>query len=287
MNEDLLIRLLTQGAPRRKGAMHLGVGDDCSIIRCGGKEILVSTDQLVEGIHFRKDLAPWEVWGAKAAATALSDIAAMGGRPRYAWVALGIPRGMSPKAIRNFYTGLRRTLRRYKTWLAGGNITGSPKGLSATTTVWGETAPGRAMRRDKARAGDSVFVSGVLGKSIAKHWARIPEPRIALGRRLLATGCRCCIDVSDGLLQDAKRVALASKVRIVLDARKIPVAGKSFRRAVTAGEDYELLFTLPEKKSGPWREIGRVRKGKPGLTVLNTKGKPMRFQRLGFQHRVG
>lgn len=289
MTEIELIALLTKKIPRKSGHLKLGIGDDCSILNFGKKDILISVDQLAEGIHFKRGQAPLEIWGAKGAAAAVSDIAAMGGKPRFAWVALSIPDNMRLTEIRKFYEGLRKTFKLHKILIAGGNITRSPKGLGATFTILGEIAAGRAMRRSLAKPGEQIFVSGLLGRG-----SFLPKARVSLGEWLAAKGCRCCIDVSDGLLQDLRHIAVASKVKMVLNAKKIPFAGKSLRKALTYGEDYELAFTFdkkklgkPPQKLGRLTEIGEVKRGKSGLIILNAKGEEIKFKQEGFQHRIG
>lgn len=287
MKETQLIGWLTRLLPRRKGNLKTGIGDDCSVIRIEKKDILISCDSLVEDVHFKRQGAGWHVWGAKAANTALSDIAAMGGTPRFAWINLAIPGNISEKALRSFYAGFQKQMSRFGAVIAGGNITRSPKGLHATTTVWGEAPAGKAMLRSRARPGDTIFVGGVLGK---KTFA--PEPQIKLGQQLLRRGCRCCIDVSDGLLKDLGHIANASGVQIVLEADKIPHVGE-LQKALTRGEDYLLAFTWrPETKDQKLQTknaipIGWVQKGPPGVQVLDFKGHLLSFAKTGFEHRMG
>lgn len=284
MTETELIERLTRNLPRRTATLRLGVGDDASLIRAGKKDIIVSCDALVENVHFRKKWGPWSRWGAKAAAAALSDVAAMGGRAQFAWLALQIPPRMKPTEVEKFFRGFQKTARRFGAVVAGGNISRSPKFFSAVTTVWGEVAAGRGLRRDRARPGDRIYLSGRLGKSSSNF-----QPRLALGEWLVTQHCRCAIDVSDGLLQDLLHIAKASKVKIILNAEKIPHTprGGALKKSLTRGEDYELAFTSPKRltKKGV-TEIGRVTAGKPQVLVLR-RGKPLRFPKTGFQHKMG
>lgn len=280
MTETELIERLTRKLPRRAPQLRLGVGDDASLIRAGKKDIIVSCDSLVENIHFRRRWGPWPRWGAKAAAAALSDVAAMGGRSNFAWLALQIPPGMKSSQVQNFFSGFQKMMRRFGVVVAGGNISRSPKFFSATTTVWGEVASGRAMRRDRARPGERVYLSGRLGKS-ASHL----QPRLSLGRWLVSQRCRCAIDVSDGLIQDLHHIAEASKVKIILNAEKIPHRGE-LKKALTRGEDYELAFTAKKRLvKKEVTEIGTVAAGKPRVVVLR-RGKPLSFPKMGFQHKI-
>lgn len=282
MTETELIRKLTRNIPRRKKELRLGIGDDASILRIGKKDIVVSCDSLVENVHFKRRWGPWRLWGAKAAGAALSDIAAMGARPRFAWSALSLPADMKPAHVQSFYRGFQKRMRRFHTVIAGGNISRSPKYFSATTTVWGEAAAGKAMRRDRAKPKEKVYLSGRLGKSPSR-----PEPRIQLGQWLLSKGCASAIDVSDGLLQDLHRIAEASRVKIILRAEKIPHRGP-LKKALTRGEDYELAFTAKKLPPGKnFREIGEVLAGKPSVAVVNKQGKVLPFSKFGFQHKIG
>ena len=285
MTETELIALLTKG-------LKTGIGDDCSVIRMGNKDILVSVDSLIEGIHFpssprrKPGSRYWKMWGKKAAAVSLSDIAAMGGKPRYAWIDLSLPKTLAVKNIRNFYRGFLEMLKKHKTVVAGGNISRSPKYFAASVTVMGEVPKGKAMLRSNARPGDAVFVSGPIGGDFLR-----PVPHIQTGQKIRKAGCRCCIDVSDGLLIDLKRVALASRVKIRLFADKIPHQG-DLKKALTRGEDYVLAFTMRR----PWtmdhglgtksHEIGKVIRGKPGIEVIDKNGKLLSFKKLGFEHII-
>lgn len=280
MTEMELIDFLTKKIPRKKGALKIGVGDDCSVIRVGKKDILISCDSLVENIHFKRKWGPWQTWGHKAAGAALSDIAAMGGKPRFAWVNLEIPKNMISIDIKKFYAGFLKVLKQFDTTIAGGNITRSPKYFGATTTVWGEIPAGKAMLRKNAKPGDKVYISGPVGKK-----SFTPTPHIQLGQQILKSGCRCCIDVSDGLLQDLGHIAKASKVKIILHADKIPHKG-NLKEALTVGEDYILAFTGNLPYGSRYPMVGEVKRGKPGVEVLSKKGKSLSFSKQGFQHKV-
>jgi len=280
MTEMELINFLTKRIPRKKGALRTGIGDDCSVIRSGKKDILISSDSLVENIHFRRKWGPWQTWGRKAAATALSDIAAMGGTPCFAWVNLEIPKNMTSGDIKKFYEGFLKVLKQFNTIIAGGNITRSPKYFGSTTAVWGEAPKGKAMLRKNAKPGDKVYVSDPVGKK-----SFTPIPHIRLGQQILKYGCRCCIDVSDGLLQDLGHIAKASKVKIILYADKIPHKG-NLKEALTHGEDYVLAFTGNLPYGSRYPMVGEVKRGRPGVEVIGKKGKSLSFAKRGFQHKV-
>ncbi len=246
-------------------SLELGIGDDCAIYRPRSNEdLLFTTDQMIEGVHFLQSHKP-EAIGARALARSLSDIAAMGGTPRFCLVALAVP-DRHEKWIDAFYRGLLRLARRTETALAGGDLARSKK-ISCDVMVCGSVPRGKALRRDGARPGDRIYVSGRLGRNCD----RPIKPRLALGRELLGRATSC-IDLSDGLSLDLHRVCLASKVAAELE--RIPVGkGSSIERALHGGEDYELLFTLPAKKAAPpgTYHIGSIVRGTPGAIIFEKR----------------
>jgi thiamine-monophosphate kinase len=255
MNElDLVERLRRLSLPSKN--LTLGIGDDCAIYRPrAGEELLFTTDQMIEGVHFTRAQSASSI-GERALARSLSDIAAMGGEPRFCLVALAVS---ETKWIQEFYSGLLRLAKRVGVTLAGGDLARDEK-FHCDVMVCGSVPRGKALRRDGARAGDSIFVSGRLGKP----WDRRIEPRLALGRSLrgLATSC---IDLSDGLSLDLHRLCIASGVAAEID--RVPVLrGSTEERALHGGEDYELLFTMPESATAPRgvTRIGRVVRGVAG-----------------------
>jgi thiamine-monophosphate kinase len=258
MNEiDIIekIRKLALRGPR----IAVGIGDDCAVFRPrAGQDLLFKTDPLIEGIHFQRDLAP-AIVGHRALARNLSDIAAMGGDPQFCLVSLAMPGDLSEKWIGAFYKGLMSLAQRTGTALAGGHLARAGK-IFCDVMVCGSVPRGKALLRSGARPGDALYVSGKLGRS----WERRFEPRLALGRSLRGRATSC-IDISDGLSLDLFRLCRASKVAAELD--RVPIArGASLERALHGGEDYELLFTMPEgyaKPAGSTR-LGTIVRGKPG-----------------------
>src|SRR5262249_17761263 len=249
----------------------------------------------------------------------LSDLAAMGARPRWALVALGVPPGFRLADARRLGTGFGALARATGTALVGGNVTGAP-GLALTVTVGGEAPPGRALLRSGARPGDDVWVSGTLGDARLglallerprgpetrrlRGAARLsraalarlqkPTPRLALGQALLGLAT-ACIDLSDGLAQDAGHVAVARRGGLHPGARAPPASGavaaawpaaRTRVRAMAAGgEDYELLFTAPASRAGaiarvgrrlglPLTRIGEVRRGR-GVHLQGAGASPL------------
>jgi thiamine-monophosphate kinase len=255
MNElELVERLRRLSVPSRD--LVLGIGDDCAIYRPrAGEELLFTTDQMIEDVHFTRAQSAASI-GERALARSLSDIAAMGGEPRFCLVALA---AAQTKWIEDFYGGLLRLARRTGVVLAGGDLA-RDENLHCDVMVCGSVPRGQALRRDGACAGDSIFVSGRLGKP----WDRKIQPRLALGQSLRGVATSC-IDLSDGLSLDLHRLCVASGVAAEID--RVPVLrGATEEGALHGGEDYELLFTLPEGVKAPRgvTRIGRAVRGVAG-----------------------
>lgn len=247
------------------------VGDDCAVIPHGDDEdLLFTTDFLIEDVHFRRRGRSAADIGYRALARSLSDIAAMGGTPRWAMLALALPPWATPKWIGGFYSGFLSLAKTHGTELIGGDLSHLDR-LVADVMVCGTVPRGQALRRSGARPGDGVFVSGPLGKS---RWRF--EPRLRLGRDLRTRGATACMDVSDGLSIDLHRLCLESKVSADLD---------SFRKSWDRGEDYELLFTAPTDVRLPrgMIRIGRIIEGEPGRVTCRGRVIPP----LGYDHFRG
>jgi thiamine-monophosphate kinase len=267
------LRLLSERGPR----MTLGIGDDCAIYRPRpNEELLFTADQSIEGVHFLPDQPP-SIIGHNALARSLSDIAAMGGEPRFCLVSLAVPPERGKKFINAFYRGLLALARPTGTILAGGDLAHSDK-IYCDVMVAGSTVRGKALRRSGACPGDLLYVSGRLGKS----WGGRIQPRLALGRALRGRATSC-MDLSDGISLDLHRLCLASGVAAIID--RVPIVrGATLERALHGGEDYELLFTLPPRKSAPRGTtlIGSVEKGRAG--AVQFQGHPLASS--GYDHFV-
>ncbi len=325
------IRRASRKAPRR---MLIGIGDDAAALSLSpSATLLASTDLLIEGVHFDLATTGPAALGWKAAAVNLSDIAAMGGTPRFCLVGLGIPSRVTVEQIAQFYRGLRGLLGRYRTVLAGGDTCRSDRAFLISVTLLGEARRRLILTRGGARPGDRVFVTGTLGDSGAglellrsgecgvrngkaerkktTAWCRKligrhlrPEPRVEWGRKLADSGCvSAMIDVSDGLSSDLAHICEESGVGAEVHADQVPLSRalrtvQGMRRpvldyALSGGEDYELLFTVPESRVRrlrglrlPVTEIGRITAGRR-LRLIMPDGTAGPLLPSGFDHFRG
>lgn len=274
-----LIALLEDALPasaRGGGGLVAGIGDDAAIWRPSeGADVVVTTDSLVEEVHFRQEWTDWESLGHKSLAVNISDLAAMGAAPRLAVVTLGLRGDERVVDLLALYRGIGELASRFGMAIAGGDIVRSPTALVLHVTALGEVVPGRALTRSGARAGDVIGVTGTLGASAAGfallamdpgdmrrsaqtadllRQAHVrPEPRVALGRVLRHHGATAAMDLSDGLMGDLPKILSASNVSAEVDPGRVPVAAAVRAlfpedwqaMALRGGEDYELLFTAP------------------------------------------
>ncbi len=286
--------------PKHSGLV-VGIGDDCAIFRPRGaaEDLLFTTDMLIEGTHFWLETHSAADAGWKALARGLSDIAAMGGEPRFCLVSLALAPGAGARWVDAFYGGLLQLAEREHAPLAGGDLSHAPR-VTCDIVVCGAVARNGALRRDGARPGDAIYVSGALGgsafglatrrgkKGAGKAWRRHarPEPRLALGRFLREhVHATAAMDLSDGLSLDLRRLCVASHLAAEIEAPpRFP--GASLEQALHGGEDYELLFTarpgsVPAEFAGlPLTRIGTMRKGATGTVTLG--GEPLAA--LGYDH---
>ena len=308
--ELALIRQIRQRVSGQSGRVHLGIGDDCALLRLRqGEEAAVTTDLSIDGRHFRLAWHPAESVGHRTLARGLSDLAAMGARPVAAFLSLGLPRELTKAAqaggwVDRFFDGLFALASACNTPLAGGDLAESPVALADVVLV-GAVPRGRAMLRSGARPGDRIYATGALGGAAAAL-ARLadfatavkpgtqskrlrlsaefaaelsphmyPQPRIPQGlwlqRRGLATAA---IDISDGLSTDLAHICEESGVAAELDADLLPVhAGATLEQALHGGEDYELLFTACEGARIP-AAIAGVAVTRIGRVTRRRTGRP-------------
>ena len=307
MNESRFVDFLKRKFAFTRGT---GIGDDASAVRSGNGYQLITTDVLIENVHFRlEDATPGEL-ALKSLAVNLSDIAAMGGEPLYFYLGLGFPDRLPLADLKRFFVGLEKGCRRWKVELAGGDYSRSRQMFIAITLV------GRARRpvfRHTARPGDRIGITGPVGESAlglrlllkgigSPYWSRKHKtvtPEIEKGA-ILARRVHSMIDVSDGLLIDLKRVLDASGVGGEIAYEKIPVTEKmknACRRygfdekelVLSGGEDYALLFTVSETNEKKlrhdgigYRLIGEVTRRR--RLLVRDSGKLMPIRNNGFDH---
>jgi thiamine-monophosphate kinase len=297
----------------------LGVGDDCALLApTPGKLLAVSSDMLVEDRHFFAGADPL-LLGHKCLAVNLSDLAAMGATPLGFTLALALP-AADPDWLDGFSRGLFALADAHGCELVGGDTTKGP--LNVCITIFGELAPGRALRRDAARAGDDVWISGTLGDArlwlaarrsevaldAADHAAtaqrmHAPTPRVALGRLLAEGGlAHAALDISDGLVGDLQHILAASRVGAVLDVDALPTGPALARQpralrhrfAAAGGDDYELCFTAPadrraailaagEASGTAVTRVGRIT-AEAGLRLVDGGGAALDLQLAGWDH---
>ena len=274
MREDELvaaIRRITGDGPD----VVVGIGDDAAVVRPGAGELVLTTDVLVEGVHFDAASVGARDLGAKALAVNVSDVAAMGASPRWATLGLVTRRDVDPGWLVELAGGMKDASDEYALSLVGGDLSRGDE-VVLSVTVAGEVAPGRAVLRSGARAGDRILVTGQLGAPgggllleragdpalLGNDWARAllrahlrPVARVTEGLTLAGAGASAMMDVSDGLLLDLSRLCSASDVGAVLNLNAVPVSGDleplveavgvdARDLALAGGEDYELLATL-------------------------------------------
>lgn len=308
---DLIRRYFTRPTPNA----NLGVGDDAALLSVSpGMELALSTDMLVSGTHFFPDADPF-LLGHKTLAVNLSDMAAMGAQPRWATLALSLPHADEAWLAR-FSAGFFALADQYGVALVGGDTTHGP--LNLCVTILGEVPVGQALRRDGARVGDDIWVSGRLGMA-ALGLAHLkgecaldgamrdrcldalqrPQPRVALGLALRGIA-HSAIDVSDGLLADLGHILECSAVAAGVELESLPVTasgaarGVAQRLALAGGDDYELCFTAPVPARDRLKElasqlglaltrIGHICAG-TGCEVRDASGRTLSTEKAGYDH---
>ena len=317
LSEFALIERYFRRCGAQRADVRLGVGDDATLLAVpGDAELVAAIDTLVAGVHFPHGSPPASI-GHRALAVNLSDLAAMGARPAWALLALTLPEA-EENWLEEFTTGFADLARAHNVALVGGDTTRGP--LCISVQLLGHVAAGTALTRGGGNAGDVLFVSGTCGDAAAglaieqgqlaadrdaRAWLRErflwPTPRVALGERLRGFAS-ACIDVSDGLLADAGRLAQASHAGAELAWAELPlsqplleVLGEVRARelAFSGGDDYELCFAVPPRNIArltellppqEWRyaRIGLLR-GAPGAVIVRD-GTVMEFSHSGYEH---
>jgi len=311
---EIIRRYFTHPAPHAA----LGVGDDAALVKVAkGMELVVSTDMLVSGTHFFPHADPYQL-GNKALAVNLSDMAAMGAIPRWATLSLALPKA-DEKWLKRFAKGFMDLARAQRVDLIGGDTARGP--LNICVQIMGEVPVGKALRRDRAKVGDEIWVSGRLGDAalalahlkkrmhleerelqICLNKLNTPGVRVALGRSLLGIA-HSAIDISDGLLADLGHILERSRVAAVIEFTSLPKSAvlqkylkhdAALHALLAGGDDYELCFTAPRGNNKrlaklsrrlklPLTCIGKIKKGR-GLTLLGAAGERMPCGTRGYDH---
>ncbi len=325
VSEDQIVRMLRARFSTHSRFLEKGIGDDAAVLSLAGaqEKWIVTTDMLVEGVDFRRGwLTPVEL-GWRSLAVNLSDLAAMGSRPRCYTVALGVPAGIGRNWIRAFYRGLRSAGTPYNAVLAGGDLSRSPSGVVIAVTAIGESLHRKILYRSGGRSGDLLYVTGVLGsaaaglallergqirgrtaaerRALAAH--RMPVPRCAAGLWLAQCGfVGALMDLSDGLSTDLPRLCDASSVGAEICLSGLP----AFREAAAWGcdpgvlalhgaEDFELLFSVRAEKAvrfeaayprslPPASRIGRLTLKRAVVCITAPGESPRPLPPRGFDH---
>lgn len=297
------------------GEGALGLTDDAALLRApAGRELVVAVDTMVEGVHFLPD-DPADTVGRKLLRCNLSDLAAMDAAPLGYLLSVTKPPARDEAWFAAFAEGLHADQALYGLSLLGGDTTATSGPLVLSLTILGHVAPGGALRRNGARDGDGIWVTGTIGdgalglralrgeladpSGFLAHRYRLPEPRLGLGLGGIA---RAAMDVSDGLVQDLGHLARESGVGARIDAASVPLSDAArqagpdwLATCLTGGDDYELLLAVPPAHDDALRRaaaargvavtrIGRFDRTLSGVTVQGPSGETMAFARTGWSH---
>jgi len=272
-----------------------GIGDDAAVVAGpSDKYLLLTTDMLLEGVHFTEK-SPARAIGHKAIATSISDIAAMGGKPKYLVISLGMPASASWQFVSGIYQGMAKTAKEFNVSIIGGDTVNSGKMIINVSMV-GIVNKKEVIYRSGARVGDHIFVTGPLGRSLLSKWHLCFVPRVAQAQYLVKKyKPTAMIDISDGLAADLGHIMAESKVGAILEENLIPLRRYAIlKEALYEGEDFELLFTLPalqaqklqnlKKKEHVFYRIGQIVGRKKGMQIKTIKGVFKKIQAEGYTH---
>jgi len=318
---DLLAKMISESGRATSPQLILGIGDDAAAWRSDAAIHLVTTDSLFEGIHFTLESTPWDALGWKSLAVNLSDIAAMGGTPKYALVSLALPEDAEVDDVRALYRGMIEIAGKFQVAIVGGDTCRAPL-VSLTITVFGDAdSAGKMLTRSGAKHGDKIAVTGSLGAAagglamlakkmkvnneqdaaeLSRAFLR-PWPRVAEGKMLVETGVRAAIDVSDGLVADLTHICRASGVGARVEVERVSVSpalkvgfgSRALGLALSGGEDYELLFTasqdvmanVQKAAACPITVIGDITAENAGqVGLVDASGKPVHVSMAGWEH---
>jgi thiamine-monophosphate kinase len=321
---DLLAKMAYSAQDKQQASWQqliIGIGDDAAAWRSDASTQLATTDSFIQDIHFTLGAASWEDLGWKAIAVNLSDIAAMGGIPRYALVSLSLPGHTEVADVTALYKGMIELAQRFEVAIVGGDTSSAPM-VAINITILGSTRgqDKHILTRSTAKLGDKVAVTGYLGSAAAgvrmlnkklrfspeatacfKKASLRPYPRIAEGQLLVEQEVKTAIDISDGLIQDLNHICKASQVSARIEIDRVPIqpevkanfGDRALELALSGGEDYELLFTgstevidkVKKAVSCPVTIIGEIVADKTGeITLVDKKGKPFNLAKTGWEH---
>jgi thiamine-monophosphate kinase len=280
LSEDELVAAIARVISAPSPGVRVGIGDDAAVVSVRMGELALTTDMLVEDVHFDRALIAPRDLGYKAVAVNLSDIAAVGASPRYVLVSLGLPSDVEPAWVMELYGGMVEACREHAASIVGGDLSGAPR-IVISVTLAGEAPAGRAVLRSGASPGQRIAVTGSLGGSagglllsrsskevlaeaLTAGWGREllraherPQARIGEGQTLAQAGATAMMDLSDGLSRDLPRLCRASGVGATIRSKSIPIASAleplaerlhldALELALSGGEDYELLAVIPD-----------------------------------------
>ena len=298
-----------------------GIGDDAAAYFANNEIQLATVDSLVQDVHFSLSYMSWQELGWKSIAVNLSDIAAMGGFPRYALVSLGLPGTTEVEDVIDLYRGMFDIAGKFGLAIVGGDTVSSPVVFVSVTVIGCAGDRKRGMlRRSAAKPGDKIAVTNSLGTAAAglemlrknlkfnPKYARqmrqahlMPNPRVNEGQLLVEKGVKCGMDISDGLIGDLAHICTESKVGALINVDLVPVSpavtacfgGRAREMALTGGEDYELLFTASppvmdkviKAMPCPVTVIGEISAEKPGkVKLVDNQGKAFSLKKIGWDH---
>jgi thiamine-monophosphate kinase len=315
---DLLAKMVGGGQDER---LLIGIGDDAAAWRGDASIQLATVDSFIQDVHFPSGLASWKELGWKALAVNLSDIAAMGGLPRYALVSLALPDNTKVDDVTALYTGMLDLAQQFGVAIIGGDTSHAPLVAIAITVLGSTNQSQRMLTRSTAKQGEQVAVTGYLGAAAAglemltkglkfdsqattafRNAFLHPVPRIAEGQLLVEQGVKTAIDLSDGLVSDLNQVCKASRVGARVEIERVPIeprvkahfGDRALELALSGGEDYELLFTgraevierVKREATCPITVIGEILAGNKGVTLVDGRGKSVSLPRGGWEHFI-
>ena len=297
----------------------MGIGDDAAAWQGNTSIQLATVDSFIQDVHFPSGIASWQELGWKALAANLSDIAAMGGMPRYALVSLALPGATEVEDITALFQGMNELAQQFGVAIIGGDTSNAPLVVINITALGNTRSQDKQiLTRSTAKTGEKIAVTGYLGTAAAglemltqklqfdpetdaylRQAFLQPYPRIAEGQLLVEQGVKTAIDISDGLISDLNHICNASQVSARIEIERVPIQptvktnfGGGLELALAGGEDYELLFTassdlidkVKSAASCPVTVIGEIVTGKPEVTLIDSQGNPFNLGKAGWEH---